>query len=92
MVIDMEMNKETVLDDYHSLIYFDTALEFDVEFDTEMQNEYLEFIKEMIDKYDLDVELNNENHFVDIIYGNALNIDKLVFYIVKDKLEFLLLK
>ena len=86
------MDKEEVLDDYYSLLFYDIGLEYGIEFNDEMQGEYLDFIKEMVCKYDLDVELNNEDNFVDIIYGNANNIDKVVFYIVKDKLEGLLLR
>lgn len=87
-----EINKETVLDDYQSLLYFDNGLEFEVGFCEELQEEYLDFIREMVEKYNLDVELSVSGDFLEIIYENALNVDKVVFYIIKDKLEYELLK
>lgn len=86
------MDKEEVLDDYQSLLYFDNGLEFEVEFSEELQEDYLEFIREMVEKYNLDVELSVSGDFLEIIYENALNVDKVVFYIIKDKLEYELLK
>lgn len=83
-------SKEILLEDLIDLNRFDESCGEGVDVvtnDNEELIEFYEFLQDLIVKYGLDFELNNEEYIIDRIYGNGINAEKVAYYYFEEFLK-----